>query len=154
MKPEVRYRRAQQTAWRTIADETVLLNLEHKRMYGLNPAAATVWQALDAADDLGELLRMAAGEGRPAFGEDEIATFLGELVALGLAEERRLTVAGSGAGHAGTVEALDAAPRPESGSPEELEPPAILWREDVEQIAGTCAMFPSTSPICNQVPFS
>lgn len=142
MKPEGKYRRARQTAWRTIADETVVLDLEGKRMYGLNPAAGVVWQALDEAEDSGVLLRLIAGDRPPTFGEPEIAAFINELVALGLAEEQQRTAG------AGTVEL------PIIELPEELDPPAIAWCEDVEQIAGTCAFFPSTSPICNQVPFS
>ncbi len=140
MKTGVKYRRARQTAWRTIADETVLLDLEHKRMYGLNPAAAAVWLALDDAG---------GGGGDQAFGEPGVAAFLDELLALGLAEERRLTAADD---PEPAAEPPAAAP-PDPG-PDTLEPPAILWREDVEQIAGTCAFFPSQNPLCDQVPFS
>ncbi len=143
----MKYRRARQAAWRKIADETVLLDLEGKRMYGLNPAAAAVWQALDPATGIDQLARMTAGGGRPAFGASEIEAFLGELVALGLAEAQSLTAAADP--ERGDVDG--SAPDP---GLEALEPPAILWHEDVEQIAGTCAMFPSQNPLCNQVPFS
>ena len=51
----MRYRRAAHTAWRTIADETVVLDLEAKRMHGLNPTAAFVWQTLEAMEDLGAM---------------------------------------------------------------------------------------------------
>ncbi len=137
----MKYRRARQTAWRTIADETVLLDLDKKQMYGLNPAAAVIWQALDEAEGVNELLGLTAGEGEPAFGEPEMVKFLDQLVALGLAEER-------------PPAELAALPEAAAVEPSEgLEPPAILWREDVEQIAGTCAMFPSQNPLCNQAPF-
>ncbi len=131
----MRYRRAAQTAWRTIADETVVLDLEDKRMFGLNPAAAFVWQTLEAMEDPASLRR---AMGSPDFGTDAIEAFLRELLALGLvlpeAPEERHPVA------------LEA--------PEEPEPPRILWQEKVEQIAATCAFLPAQNPLCNQVPMS
>ena len=139
----MRYRRARKTAWRTIADETVLLDLERKRMYGLNPAAARIWLALESAGDTCELLEMTVGEAEPSFGEEDVATFLDQLVSFGLIEDRR-----QDAGEP----APDAAPLPIES--EALKPPKVVWQEDVEQIAGTCAMFPSQSPICDQAPFS
>lgn len=139
----MKYQRARHTAWRTIADETVLLDLARKRMYGLNPAAAYVWLGLDAASGLDELLPVSTGNGEPAFGEREVMRFLDELVTLGLADQKPPT---------DTVAKVG--PRPDLESTEQLEPPAILWREEVEQIAGTCAMLPSQNPLCTQVPFS
>ncbi len=142
----VKYRRARQTAWRTIAGETVLHDLEHKRMVGLNPAGARVWLALETALDPGELLYVTAGEGKSSFGEPDIAAFLDQLVILGLVEEHELAEAGTLSASAGG---------PAEGDPaEELEPPRVLWQEEVEQIAGTCAMFPSQNPLCDQAPFS
>ncbi len=140
----MKYRRARQAAWRTIAGETVLLDLERKRMYGLNPAAGHIWQALEAADDAADLLRVVLGEGDSTFGESEVMAFLAELADIGLAEER-------------SGEAVDTKRQPPATviePAEELEPPRILWREDVEQIAGTCAFFPSQNPLCDQAPFS
>lgn len=131
----MRYRRAAHTAWRTIADETVVLDLESKRMLGLNPAAAFVWQTLEAMEDC-EAMRRAMGS--PDFGTEEIEAFLSELEALGLVlrekPEKPAPVA---------IEA-----------PLELEAPRILWQEKVEQIAATCAFLPAQNPLCNQVPFS
>ncbi len=146
----MKYRRARQTAWRNIAGETVLLDLEKKRMYGLNPAAANLWQALEAVADRGELLCLTSGGGEPSFGEQEVAAFLAELLALGLVEERPPAAESPAAGEDGPGAGENASPAPL----EALEPPAILWREDVEQIAGTCAMFPSQNPLCTQAPFS
>ena len=142
----MKYRRARQTAWRTIAGETVLLDLERKRMYGLNPAAANLWHALEAAGDRSELLRLAAGGGEPAFSQRQVAAFLEELVDLGLVEERPPAAESPAVGESGPPAAVE--------PQEALEPPAVLWREDVEQIAGTCAMFPSQNPLCTQAPFS
>lgn len=144
----MKYRRSRQAAWRTIADETVVLDLERKRMYGLNPAAACIWQALGRDEGPGDLLRAIAGEGEPPFGEREITTFLNELVSLELVEEQPLPIEG-GDERAGSIEASS-----NFGPLDELEPPGILWREDVEQIAGTCAFLPAQNPLCTQAPFS
>ncbi len=135
----MRYQRSPQTAWRTIADETVLLDLVKKQMYGLNPTAAFIWQNLEATD-LGDLLRDLGASGEvTAFGREELDAFLAELLDRGLAREA-----------AGPVEPAEAAVEP----PAELEPPRILWREEVEQIAGTCAFLPAMNPLCTQVPFA
>ncbi len=143
------YQRSRQTAWRTIADETVLLDLEKKQMYGLNPTAAFIWQTLEATDGIDEMLRaLTAGDAgpeghqrksSPAFGRGEIEAFLTELLDLGLAREV-----------AEPEDRPDAAAEP----PADLEPPRILWREEVEQIAGTCAFLPAMNPLCTQVPFA
>ena len=134
------YQRSRQAAWRTIGDETVLLDLEKKQMYGLNPTAAFIWQTLEASADLDAMLQaLAAGGTSPGFGRDEIEAFLAELLDLGLARET-----------ATQVVPREAPVEP----PAELEPPRILWREEVEQIAGTCAFLPATNPLCTQAPFS
>ena len=132
------YRRARRAAWRIIADEMVLLDLEGKRMYGLNPAAAYVWRHLDEVNDLSTLL---PENGSIGFGESEIKSFLDQLSDYGLVEHRALDAVSN---RSDRPEVLD----------EAVDPPEILWQEEVEQIAGTCAMFPSTTPICNQAPFS
>lgn len=141
----MKYRRARQAAWRKIAGETVLLDLERKRMYGLNPVAGRLWQVLETAENLGDLRRRVVGDVATGFGNSEVEAFLTELVELGLAVEGR--------GEPKAVE--DGEPSVTLEEPEgDLDAPAILWREEVEQIAGTCAFFPSQNPLCDQVPFS
>ncbi len=140
----MKYRRAQQTAWRTIGGETILLDLEGKWMYGLNPTGAYLWSALETPECLDRLWLAMTGGRESAPAKEDVESFLGELVALGLAAEARSQA--------------PVAPDPRSPAvpelPAELEPPTILWREEVEQIAGTCAFFPSQNPLCDQVPFS
>ncbi len=143
------YRRSPQTAWRTIADEAVLLDLEKKQMYGLNETAAFIWQNLERAADLDAILQaLTAGGAAPAFGRGELEAFVGELVDLGLVEK----VTGAGDRSDAVIE------QPASTSPHGAdatrEPPSILWREEVEQIAGTCAFLPAMNPLCTQVPFA
>ncbi len=134
-----KYRRAPRAAWRTIAGETILLDLEAKRMYGLNPTAAFVWQALEAITETDGMLQALGADGAdPPFGGGELEAFLGEMLDLGLIQE---------------AEPENRAPVAVE-PPETLEAPAIAWRETVEQVAASCAFFPGTTPICNQVPWS
>ena len=135
----MRYRRARQTAWRQIAGETVLLDLEAKRMYGLNPTAAFVWQTLESMGDAHRMARaVVAGQAPEVDFAGQIEAFLSELLDLGLVEA-----------------AEPEEPKPVAiEPPAELETPKILWQETVEQIAASCAFFPATNPLCNQVPFS
>ncbi len=138
------YRRSRHTAWRTIADETVLLDLEKKQMYGLNPTAAFLWQTLETMEDLDAMLQALGDAGAlPAFGRAEIEAFVGELLDLGLAEKAEPTARLADEPPASTVE-----------PPAELGSPRILWREEVEQIAGTCAFLPAMNPLCTQAPFA
>ena len=138
----LKYRIARQTAWRTIADETIVLNLASKRIFGLNKSAAFIWQTVDTMDSFDSVLE-AMASGAPAgeslaFGVEEIASFCDELVAFDL---------------------LEAADPEETGPrsiepPAVLEPPRILWQETLERVAASCAFFPAQNPLCNQVPFS
>ena len=131
----MRYRHAAQTAWRAIADETVVLDLEARRMLGLNPAAAFVWQTLETMEDCEAMWR---AMGSPEFGTDEIQAFLDELVDLGLVRRERPETSAPVAVRA----------------PDDPEPPRVLWQEKVEQIAATCAFLPGQSVLCTQVPMS
>ncbi len=142
------YQRSRHTAWRQIAGETVLLDLEKKKMYGLNPTTGFVWQSLETAADLdGMLAALAAGDATPALGRGDLEAFLAELLELGLVHE------GDALEDRSEDRPKD---RPETATelPEALEPPCILWREEVEQIAGTCAFLPAMNPLCTQVPFA
>ncbi len=143
------YQRSRQTAWRTIADETVLLDLEKKQMYGLNPTAAFIWQTLEATVDLDQWLRTLAAGDAPAFGRGELEAFLNELLDLGLAQE---VAEPEDRPEAAVEPPVDTPPR--RGADETRAPPRILWREEVEQIAGTCAFLPAMNPLCTQVPFA
>ncbi len=149
---DVSFQRAKQTAWRTLGEETIVLDLRRKRMVGLNPAGARIWLALGAGGELDRLMAATEKDER-AFGERQIAGFLDELAGLGLVEERTEGPRAVDQEPAGPASpAADQAP--DLGPAGQIEPPQILWQEEVEQIAATCAFFPSTSPLCNQVPMS
>lgn len=133
------YRRAPHTAWRTIAGETVVLDLKAKRMVGLNTTAAFVWQTLEVFETL-EALRAAlvpASSGS-TIGPAELRGFLDEMVAAGLIE----------AGPPDERRPVALTP------PESLEPPCITWRETLEQVGMSCAFLPAQNPLCSQAPFS
>ena len=135
----MKYRRAKHTAWRTIADETIILDLSAKRMVGLNPTAAFIWLSLETFEDLQTMLAALGGDAADSPIETaDLERFLQELLTAGLIEseepEERRPVA------------VD---RPPS-----LEPPKIEWQETLEQVAMSCAFFPAQNPLCNQVPFS
>ncbi len=141
----MKYRRAKQTAWRTIGEETILLDLAEKRMLGLNPTAAFIWQTFETMTDVDAVVHALGAKNQRLDAEDqlsltpaEVETFLEELVELGLVQRAEPT------------EPQRIAIDP----PAELKPPRILWQETVEQVAATCAFFPAQNPLCSQVPFS
>jgi len=138
----VAYRRNPNTAWRTIVEATIVVHLDAKEFFGLNETAANVWHALDGMADPGVL--------GARFGVDpeDVAAFCAELQELGLAEaveENEVPASvppGSEKQNSGDLQ------------PEAVDPPRILWREEIRQVAASCAFNPGTNPLCNQVPFS
>ncbi len=131
----MKYRRAEHTAWRCLGDETVVVNLAANEMYGLNPTAGYLWEALDGS--LG--LEVMAGRLDPVT-LDQLESFCDGLVQLKLLEE-------AGAGPQAVAAAEVAAPSP-------AQPPAILWHEPIQQAAATCAFLPGQNPLCTVAPFS
>jgi len=49
----VALRRSPDTAWQTIGEETVIMNLAGGRVLGLNPTGALVWSLLEERDEEG-----------------------------------------------------------------------------------------------------
>ncbi len=138
------YRRAEHTAWRDLGDETVVVDLTAHQMFGLNPTAGYLWQALDGTVSLERLAEeLAAVGGRVELADLE--RFCAELVELALL---------AAADPAPREEAAALPPPPEAAERQPPTAPAILWREAIRQAAGTCAFLPTMSPLCNQVPFS
>jgi len=148
----VAYQRSANTAWRTIVGETIVVHLEAKEFFGLNETAkeffglnetaADVWDALDGRTDLGVL------SARFGIAPVEVAAFCAELQELGLVE----VVEGDEA----PSEISSEPEKPLSSDPktEVVESPRIVWREEIRQVAASCAFTSGLNPICNQTPFS
>ncbi len=119
-------KKAEHTAWRKLAGETVVLDLQEHRMFGFNEAAAALWSALIE---------------HPVPRHDqgpETADFLDRLSELGLVQiHEPVTEPGS-----------------ETADFHLSEIPQILWQEKLEQAAATCAFLPGQNVLCGQVPFS
>jgi hypothetical protein len=140
---DVKYRRTDHTAWRTIADETIVVDLEAAMMYGLSASAAFVWQAVESVGDLEELARLlGAKEARWQGVLAELRDFCEELTRLGLLRP---------AESADEPKPLPSGLRP----PSPPSPPGILWQEKIELSAqASCAFLPGQNPLCIQVPGS
>ena len=129
------YRRAEHTAWRGLGEETVVVDLTANEMYGLNPTAGYLWQALDGSLSLDVL-----AERLDSVSLAQLESFCAELARLKLLEE-------AGPGPREVVET-------EAEPPSPSEPPAILWHEPIQQAAATCAFLPAQNPLCTAAPFS
>jgi hypothetical protein len=141
-RDNVIYQRSANTAWRTIVGETIVVHLHAKEFFGLNETAADLWNALDGTADLGVL---SARFGIPPA---EVAAFCAELQELGLVEVVEEDEAPS--------EVSPGSEKPLSGGPqtEVVDPPRIVWREEIRQVASSCAFISGANPLCNQVPSS
>ena len=136
------YQRSANTAWRTIVGETIVVHLHAKEFFGLNETAAAVWHALDGTADLGVL------SAHFGIAPEEVAAFCAELQELGLVDVVEEDEAPS--------EVSPGSEKPLSGGPqtEVVDPPRIVWREEIHQVTASCAFLPATNPICNQAPSS
>ena len=109
-------------ARRRIEDQVVVLDLRRSRIYGLNPSAGEVLEALQEALTLEQLAaRFAATEERAPSMPADLGRFVAEMTALGLIEP------GSGEAAGG-----EGAPHAASSLP--WVPPALLWQEEVARI--------------------
>ncbi len=136
------FQRSANTAWRTIVGETIVVHLHAKEFFGLNETAADLWNALDGTADLGVL------SARFGIAPEEVAAFCAELQELGLVEVVEEDEA--------PAEVSPGSEKPLSGGPqnEVVDPPRIVWREEIRQVAASCAFESGANPLCTQVPSS
>lgn len=142
--PDSRFSRAPHTSWRRIGDETVVLDQNGHRLFGLNDAAGTVWHRLDASRTARELTS-ASGVTM-----SDVISFLAQLADLGLVELQQGPVLVKDAPKPLPQPLLDE--QPAAGAP-----PAITWQEALQnaaQTSGGCAFLPAQNPLCNSAPFS
>ena len=117
MPHDVTFRRAEHLAWRRVVDETVVLDLESRRVFGLAAEAAALLAALAAPRNLTELVRQLAADEDEATAGARLSRSLAELCAEGLVVAEgaaALACAGSRAGDAAE--------------------PAVLWQEQLEEV--------------------
>ncbi len=117
-------KRAEGLAWRKLGDETIVINLEKKMMYGLNAEAGELWEALEAGLDLNADSRAA---------DESVTVFISDLLAEGLAS--------------GDVP-------PSTGPVSSASGPRLLWKEEVQQFAGGCGFQAGQGGICDNAPLS
>lgn len=117
-------------AWRQVGEEFIVLDLKQRRMLGLSPGAAVLWQAFGQPRCATSLIEL-----QPEHWTSASLSLLTEL------QELELLVTTSEELHPEPLPVID-------------EEPEILWREGMQQVAGTCAFFPAQSNLCNQNPFN
>jgi predicted deacylase len=81
-------RRSPHTAWQTIGDEAVVMNLAGGRVLGLNPTGALVWAMLEERDEQGLAVEVARRfEVDEQTARDDVRGFLALLRERGLVVE-------------------------------------------------------------------
>jgi hypothetical protein len=134
----MQYRRTKNVAWRRIGGETVIVNLDRRRMLALNESGAAVWDALAGeSDDKSPEPRPGSAEGEAD--DERLNEFFADLEREGVLERADEVPVALLAGAA--ARAVEAAP-------------AVIWREELHRFGGSCAMLPTQSAICNQQPYS
>ena len=134
-------RRSEHVAWREIAGETVVVDLTGRMLYGLNPPAGVLWNALGEGGEVDELVVELARHSpqavdRGALGE-AVRAFLGELDELGLVTGVADTEP------EGAVEDRLSAP---------FLPPQVSFREELRMFGASCGEVFGGSEACNQNP--
>jgi hypothetical protein len=133
-----RFERAANTAWRVIGDETVVVNLASRRIFGLNASGGRVWEALATGADLARLAGTVGNDATPG-GDPATREFLDELTREGL-------VLASGAAPDDGVEVA-----PETTVAGAV-PPRVVWREELLRFGGACGKFPGGGGPCIGAP--
>jgi len=138
------YQRVKNVAWRRIGDETVIVNLDRRRMLALNEAGGAVWDAFAAEAGGGAAAtRHMPRDDQWAPGED-VAHFLADLEHEGVIE--RCEDGGEADGD--SVGDPFAIPLPQVSVP-----PAVVGREELQRFGGSCALLPVAGGICDQTPW-
>ncbi len=109
-------------ARRRIEDQVVVLDLRKSRIFGLNPSAGDVLEALQCPLTMDQIAtRFAANAADPNAVPAEVARFVDELAALGLLERRSPLPGGP-------------APSPVAAGATPWVAPALLWQEEVARV--------------------
>lgn len=145
----MRLRRAAHVAWRRVGDETVLIHLQRKRIYVLNPSGGFFWHRLDGTRDGSKLVaELALDEAPPEDAGRALEEFLELLRSADLVEPPEIDES----------DESDETPVTSSNTPEypfgSFVPPELVWQEDIRNFGQSCAFMSGASPACDTIPTS
>ena len=123
-------RRSAHVAWRRLGDETIVIDLNGKRVYCLNAGGGALWSELDRPQEL-----PATDDGTVSDDVAAALAFVEELRSCGLVED-----AGEGSERLTT-----------RGTPT-LPPPAVVWSEPLLTFTGACGKYAGGGEPCNSYP--
>jgi hypothetical protein len=88
LSPAAAPRPSSRCAWQTVEGEAVILDLEGRRVMGLNPVGSLVWNLLDGKRTAAEIAAAVADRFQIANhrAAEDVGVFLGALLARGLIE--------------------------------------------------------------------
>ena len=132
-------RRATHVAWRRVGDETVLIHLETKRIYVLNPSGGFFWHSLDGVRGTDELLDSTAIAELPVSAVKALDRFWEELADADLVERNQPSASPS-----------DGVTRDYPLS--RFDPPELVWQEQLRNFGQSCARDSGTTPVCDAAP--
>lgn len=137
----MRLRRAGHVAWRRVGDETVLIHLQKKKIYVLNPSGGFFWHQLDGSRDASALLAdLALEASERSDAAHRMESFLEHLREADLVETD------------GAAEEISAgAPAPDYPF-ESFVPPELVWQEELRNFGASCAFVSGQSDACTQIP--
>ncbi len=124
-------------AWRRIDDETFIIDLNNKVMYGLNATGGDVWSMLEEGHNLNTIIESIGAsfddKSPPQDLEFSIYRFLKQLETFELIS-------------------CDAEFKLEASPAQHETFPSIVWQEELVSIGYSCADKPGQTPTCTQVP--
>ena len=133
-----RWMRAKHVAWRKVGEDTILIHLRRKKMFGLNETGGFLWHLLDGSRSSADLRELTGTKNSEPHLEDTIQSFLRQLEGLDLVEVADEVLGPS-----------PLPPRPKAGS----GAPEILWQEELLKTAQSgCLFLPSQGGVCNAAP--
>ena len=122
-------------------EQTVVVDPEAKRLYGLNASAGAIWHALDGARSADALAELFEGGDEAAERRRVVEEFLTGLEREGLVDRAVASSQEERVGDASEPRATWA-------------PPEVSWREEIQTFARACAFHPGQNVVCNVNPRS
>ena len=128
--------RAEGLAWREIDEETIIIHLSERKMFGLNEIGGRMWSALSEPSTIEGLGALVKEDGSNTTNIiDAVERFIYDLAEEGLVtSDEPLSERGC------TAEVVD------------ISLPKIAWQEEIRQFAGQCNFQAGQSLQCNQQP--